>query len=169
MHVDDPNSLIQHIYPNIDQLLPPPFYFLDCIILAPRNSDVDNLNKAILNHFPGIESIFYSADALETEPGIYSESHNIPIEYLWSIEASGLPPGELHLKKGCPLILLRNLAPAQGLCNGTRIILQQATSCVLEVKILGGDRVKILLPSSSSSDHIYNVIYSEIFHMLGPS
>lgn len=35
------------------------------------------------------------------------------------------------------LILLRNLAPARGLCNGTRLILHQATRRVLEVKILG--------------------------------
>lgn len=139
MHIHDANMLIQHIYPNINKLIPPPLYFLDHIILAPRNSDIDDLNKAILNHFPSNESVFYSADTVETEPGIYSELHNVPIEYLRLIKALGLPPGELRLKKGCPLILLRNLAPAQGLCNSTRIVLVQATSHVLEVKILGDD------------------------------
>jgi len=34
--------------------------------------------------------------------------------------------------------LLRNLAPAQGLCNGTCLILKRATGRVLEVQILGG-------------------------------
>jgi len=177
------------------------------------------------------------------ELGIYSDSHHVPVEYLRSIEASGLPPGELHVKEGCPLILLHNLAPAQGLCNGTQLILQQATGRVLEVKILGGDhnneicfiphiglipstqpgitfrlhhrqfpvrlaftltinkaqgqsvchvgvdlrepvfshgqlyvalsratsrtRIKILLSSTSSDDRVYNVVYIEIFHMLG--
>jgi hypothetical protein len=139
MHVPDSDTLINKIYPNIDRVVPPPSYFLDRIILAPRNTDVADLNAAILSRLPGSESTFYSADSAETEPGINSEPDDIPVEFLWSIDASGLPPGELHLKQGCPLILLRNLAPARGLCNGTRLILQRATSRVLEVKILGGE------------------------------
>jgi len=138
MRVPDTNTLIRNIYPNIDSLQPPPAYFLDRIILAARNSDVDDINRAILDLFPGDLSTFYSADSVETEPGVFSQSHHIPTEYLRSIEASGLPPGELHLKPGCPLILLRNLAPARGLCNGTRLILKRATGRVLEVQILGG-------------------------------
>jgi len=138
MHVPDPETLIHHIYPNIDCVVPPPSYFLDRIILAARNSDIDDLNRAILDLFPGQETTFYSAESVETDPGVFSQSHHIPTVYLRSIEASGLPPGELHLKHGCPLILLRNLAPARGLCNGTRLILKRATGHVLEVQILGG-------------------------------
>ncbi|VFQ99284.1 unnamed protein product [Cuscuta campestris] len=33
-----------------------------------------------------------------------------------------LPPHTLVLKKNCPVILLRNLNPCEGLCNGTRLI-----------------------------------------------
>jgi hypothetical protein len=139
MRVPDSDTLIDNIYPNIDKVVPPPPYFLDRIILAPRNADVNDLNTAILRRFPGPDSVFYSADSVETEPGVDSEPELIPVEFLRSIEASGLPPGELHLKRGCPLILLRNLAPARGLCNGTRLILHQATRRVLEVEILGGE------------------------------
>ena len=78
-------------------------------------------------------------DSVQTEPDIYTDTHQIPVEFLRSIKASGLPPGELRLKRGCPLILLRNLAPAQGLCNGTRLILRNAAGRVLQVEILGGD------------------------------
>jgi ATP-dependent DNA helicase PIF1 len=138
MHVPDLDALIRHIYPNIDKVVPSPQYFVNRIILTPRNNDVDIMNTAILNRFPGPESVFYSADSIETEPGINSEPDHIPVEFLRSINASGLPPGELHLKRGCPLILLRNLAPARGLCNGMCLILIQATHRVLEVKILGG-------------------------------
>ena len=137
MRVPDPETLIRMIYPNIDQVLPPPSYFLDRIILAPRNSDVDNLNSAILNKFPGHESTFYSAESIQSEPGVYTDS-DIPVEYLRLIEASGLLPGELHVKLGCPLIVLRNIAPGQGLCNGTRVILLHASGRVLKVQIVGG-------------------------------
>lgn len=138
MHVDNCESLINHIYPNIENVIPPPQYFLDRIILAPRNTDVDNLNDVILNRFPGLESIFYSADSIENEPGIESDIEPVPIEFLQSVNASGLPPGQLKVKPGCPLILLRNLAPTRGLCNGTRFVLLRATHQLLEVKILGG-------------------------------
>lgn len=38
-----------------------------------------------------------------------------------SITPSGMPPHELRLKKGCLVILLRNLNVTEGLCNGTRL------------------------------------------------
>lgn len=138
MRVSDSNALIDYVYPNIDKILPPPQYFLDRVILAPKNADVDDLNAAILNRFPGSEITLYSADSVEPDPHTNSEPEAIPVEFLRSIDAPGLPPGELHLKPGCPLILLRNIAPRQGLCNGTRLILQRATHRILEVRILGG-------------------------------
>jgi hypothetical protein len=106
MCVSDANGLIDNIYPNIEKIIPPPQYFLDHIILAPKNADVDDLNGAILKCFPGPEMILYSADSVEPDPHTNSEPDNIPVEFLQSIDASGLPPGELHLKPGCPLILL---------------------------------------------------------------
>jgi hypothetical protein len=52
------------------------------------------------------------------------------------LTAPGLPPGELELKLGCPLILLRNLSPPRGLCNGTQLIFMRMLTRVLEVKTL---------------------------------
>ena len=112
MRVLNADTLISQIYLNINEIVSPPLYFLDCIILAPRNSDVDDLNAAILIHFSELESIFYSTDSVETESGMNSNLNYILVEFLWSLEASGLPPGELHLKPGCLLILLHILAPA---------------------------------------------------------
>jgi hypothetical protein len=112
MRVPDSKALIAHIYPNINEVMPSPVYFLDRIILAPRNFNVDDLNTAILNCFPGPKSILYSADSIETEPGVSTDADYIPIEFLRTINTSGLPSRELHLKLGCPLMLLQNLAPA---------------------------------------------------------
>ena len=137
MRVPNCDTLINFVYPNIEKTVPPPSYFLNRIILAPRNSDIDDLNTAILHRFPGQQQTFYSADAIETEPNNSTDSDHVPVEYLRSITASGLPPSELHLKPGCSLILLQNLAPTRGLCNGTRLILRRATGHVLEVEIIG--------------------------------
>lgn len=55
------------------------------------------------------------------------------------ISGSGLPPGELRLKPGCPFILLRNLSPSEGLCNGTRLVVVRMSDRVIEARIIGGD------------------------------
>lgn len=45
------------------------------------------------------------------------------VEYLNSINCSGLPLHKLELKKGCPVMVLRNLNPEEGVYNGSRGIL----------------------------------------------
>ena len=50
----------------------------------------------------------------------------------------GLPPSQLEVKRGVPLMLLWNLDPGLGLCNGTRLHLVHMTNKVLHVKIITG-------------------------------
>ena len=66
-------------------------------------------------------------------------SHIYPVEFLNSLNASGLPLACIALKPGCPLMLLRNLDPSNGLCNGTRMVLLEVRTMVLRCRILGGD------------------------------
>jgi len=139
----DVDDFVAKIYPDIQSSPPPPpEYFLHRMILAPRNNDVDSTNSRLLSMMSGEEQVFYSADTVTQEAGADDESSDVntfPVEFLRSLTASGLPPGELRLKPGCPLILLRNLSPARGLCNGTRLILMRMSSRVLEVRIIGGE------------------------------
>jgi len=53
-------------------------------------------------------------------------------------KVSGPPLSHLSLKPGCPLMLLRNIDPLQGLCNGTRMVLMEIKQRVLQCRILGG-------------------------------
>ncbi|KIL69113.1 hypothetical protein M378DRAFT_41095, partial [Amanita muscaria Koide BX008] len=46
------------------------------------------------------------------------------------------PLHKLELKKGAPLMLLRNLNPTLGLYNGTRLILVNSTTKVLQCRVL---------------------------------
>lgn len=142
MICDTPTDLIDFIYPNVHcRPTPPPDYFSQRMILAPRNADVSNINMEVLRRMAGDEYTFHSADKVVHEQGADGDEDEqpIPVEFLRSIESSSLPPGELNLKLGCPLILLRNLAPSRGLCNGTRMILQRMSDRVLEVRLVGGD------------------------------
>lgn len=63
---------------------------------------------------------------------------NIPEESLNQLQPSGLPPHRLLLKVGAPIILIRNLKKEDGLMNGTRLIVRQVQSRVIEAEIVTG-------------------------------
>jgi ATP-dependent DNA helicase PIF1 len=61
-----------------------------------------------------------------------------PTKFLNMRSINGLPDHVLHLKIGVPVMLLRNLDPTRGLCNGTRLIVTQLTSRIIEGEIITG-------------------------------
>ncbi|CAC5399128.1 unnamed protein product [Mytilus coruscus] len=67
-----------------------------------------------------------------------STAHLYPTEFLNSITPSGTPPHILTLKTNAPIMLLRNVNPAAGLLNGTRLTIQNLGTRVIEAKILSG-------------------------------
>ena len=171
MRCDTADDLINFVYPGLNHTspLPSPDYFLERMILAPRNVDVTEINAAVLQQMPGGDRTYYSSDKVIRERGVdgdFLAEQPIPVEVLRAITGSGIPPGELNVKLGCPLILLRNLAPSQGLCNGTRMVVVQMTERILQVLIIGGDhhgetafipRITLNPPESDSSlDHAFS-------------
>jgi len=68
-----------------------------------------------------------------------------PVEYLNSINCSGLPLAKLALKVGCPIMVLWNINPGEGVCNGSHGILTCATPWVLEVQLLTGEHAGELI------------------------
>ena len=82
--------------------------------MAPRNQTVHDINETVLDSVDADAWRLLSADSLAID-----ETTPIPIEYFNSIEEGGLPPHELKLKRGVPIMLLRYLNPREGFCNGT--------------------------------------------------
>ena len=68
-----------------------------------------------------------SVDSVSEEDGMH---HAYPAEFLQQLNAGGLPSALLCLKVGSPAILLRNLDPGEGLCNGTRMVVLNMCSSV---------------------------------------
>src|SRR5271156_5841064 len=132
------NDLINAVYPGIDTGGKYDQYFLDHTLLCCKNDDVNDINQQILSQFPGEEKVLMSADSVTLECGADADFNPYPVEFLNSIQVSGLPLSHLKLKKGCPLMLLRNLDPDNGLCNETRMVLLKIQPHVLQCCILGG-------------------------------
>jgi ATP-dependent DNA helicase PIF1 len=61
--------------------------------------------------------------------------NNYPQDFLNSITPNGLPPHELRIKINCPLILLRNLDPRNGLCKRTHLVVRAADKHILDAEI----------------------------------
>ena len=59
--------------------------------------DVDELNKRILDMFPGQERVYHSADSIKETRDEDGNELMYPTEYLNSINVSGLPLAKLAL------------------------------------------------------------------------
>jgi len=121
-------------------------------ILSPHNASVNSMNDQLLEVLPGQKHTCQSVDTAITD----DESVLFPTEFLNSLNPPGLPQHKLHLKVGCPVILIRKLIPPRA-TNGTRCILRKIGRFVLEVEVsvgqYKGETILIpripLMPSSS--------------------
>ena len=62
-----------------------------------------------------------------------------PIEYLNSLTLSGLLPHKHGIKLGAVIMLLRNMDPSRGHCNGTRYIVRQVSPRCITAEIACGE------------------------------
>ncbi|WVZ75910.1 hypothetical protein U9M48_023928, partial [Paspalum notatum var. saurae] len=87
--------------------------------------------------------VYHSFDRVEDDPHNY-----YPPELLNSLTPNGLPPHVLRPKINCPVILLRNIEPANGLCNRTRLIVQGFQNNAIDAEIVLGQhaRKRVFLP-----------------------
>jgi len=127
-------ELIEHTFPNIKQDNIDMKEFSKRVIVAPTNKNVDNINDIATKLMHGEAHEILSSDKIIKD----SQTAFFPTEFLNRINVSGLPPHKLILKKGQPIILLRNLNSANGLCNGTRLIVKNIFNRLLEAEIAVG-------------------------------
>nr|GEV14041.1 ATP-dependent DNA helicase PIF1 [Tanacetum cinerariifolium]GEX52253.1 ATP-dependent DNA helicase PIF1 [Tanacetum cinerariifolium] len=136
------NALINEIFPSFATDARSSSDIVLRAILSTKNEHVDSINNELIDRFPGKEKVYCSFDEAE------DDTHNYyPLEFLNSLNVSGLPPHCLRLKMGCPIILLRNLNPENGLCNGTRLICNCFDPNVINAEIAVGQHagVRVLL------------------------
>lgn len=137
------SQLIEHVFPDLQNHAYNARYMVDRALLTPINEDVDKLNEKIITQFPGEEQKLYSFDKVEDDT-----QHLYQQDFLNSISPGGLPPHILRLKKGAPIMLLRNIDPEVGLCNGTRLLCRGCFNNVIDAEILTGQYAgtRVFLP-----------------------
>ncbi|XP_021725919.1 ATP-dependent DNA helicase PIF1-like [Chenopodium quinoa] len=112
-----------------------PDIFTERAILTPLNDAVDSINNFLIDKFPGEAVVYKSFDSiLDDNCVIY------PTEFLNQLAPGGMTPHGLVLKVNSPVILLRNIDPADGLCNGTRLICKYFRRNVIVCSIAIGHR-----------------------------
>ncbi|WVZ85979.1 hypothetical protein U9M48_032832 [Paspalum notatum var. saurae] len=139
----DLHRLIEDVFPMLDDNMTDPDYMTSRAILSTRNDCVDRINMQMIHRFRGEEMVYHSFDRADDDPHNY-----YPLEFLNSLTPNGLPPHVLRLKINCPVILLRNIDPANGLCNGTRLIVRGFQKNAIDAEIVLGQhaRKRVFLP-----------------------
>ena len=114
-------NLIDQVFPSLQEHANDTRYMVDRALLTHINDDVELLNAKIISQFLGDEFTLHSFDEVEGDT-----QHLYQQEFLNSI----------RLKKGAPIMLLRNIDPKAGLCNGTRLIYRGSFNNVIDAEIL---------------------------------
>jgi hypothetical protein len=140
--VQNEAELCEHVFPaaQLRDSRSDPDFFASRAILAVRNVDLKELNKELLEMLPGNPHTLYSVDRADITESTGDGREEYSREFLQTIEPNGLPPSILQLKIGAPIMLIRNLRPTEGLCNGTRLVVLGLTKHVIHARILTGDR-----------------------------
>jgi hypothetical protein len=135
------NDLISRVYPraHLERSINNPSIFHKSAILTTKNETVDLLNQKVLDLMPGESVTLCSADSANISD---DEVHQVSTEYLHTLNPGNFPPSKLTLKVGCIIMLLRNLNPEKGLCNGIRMVVKEIGSYVLKVAIMNGDNIE---------------------------
>ena len=130
------------VFPNLEANVSDPQWLDGRAILATTNKEVTILNEVLAAKLPGNSVTLKSADQLENSQDLLRFNS----EYLHSLNPNGFPTHDLRLKRDMPLMLLRNLNPREGLCNGTKMIFVRCIdNKLLECKVAGSDRT-VLIP-----------------------
>ncbi|KAG3242090.1 hypothetical protein PI124_g13074 [Phytophthora idaei] len=111
-------------------------YFANRTILTTTNAVVQRINEAVAQRLEGVSQEYLSTDSV----GEDEEVNFFEQEVLHTVNINGIPPHKLTLKKGAPIMMMRNLKPGLGLCNGTRLRIVELKPHVIHATIMTGER-----------------------------
>ena len=134
--VPDRDTLIQKVFPNLENSGADAADYVEGTIYTPLNKNMLNINSICIRRFPGEKNTYISNDTILQE----DQRDALPEEFLNSLTPSGMPDNKLILKEGAPVMLLRNLqaGPDSNLRNGTRMIVKKLMKRTIECEVAVG-------------------------------
>ncbi|KAE9073054.1 hypothetical protein PF007_g25951 [Phytophthora fragariae] len=111
-------------------------YFADRTILTTTNAVVQRINEAVSQRLSGDSHEYLSVDSVDDD----NEGNFFEPEVLHTVNINGILPHKLTLKEGAPIMMMRNLNPDLGLCNGTRLRIVKLKPHVIHATIMTGER-----------------------------
>ncbi|KAF6174500.1 hypothetical protein GIB67_004694, partial [Kingdonia uniflora] len=122
-------DLILSVYPNLNISCEREHCFLTERTILSASA----INDGALNMFMGEPIVYLATDKIDEHKSTdHTYNNRYPSEYLNNLDPPGLPPFKLKLKVGYPIMLLRNLAPKDGLCNGTHFMVVRCATRIIE-------------------------------------
>uniref|UniRef100_A0A0R0L7T8 ATP-dependent DNA helicase n=1 Tax=Glycine max TaxID=3847 RepID=A0A0R0L7T8_SOYBN len=138
-HFNDPT---QTTYPNLLQNYSNGDFLHKRVVLASTKDVVDSINDYVMSLIPIEEKENCSVDSVDKSDELLNPAFGVLTpEFLNSLKTSRIPNHKLKIKIGTPIILLRNLDQADGLCNGTRLIVTRLGAHVVEAEIITGSNI----------------------------
>ncbi|XP_057418166.1 uncharacterized protein LOC130712347 [Lotus japonicus] len=135
-------ELIRYTYRDLAHKMKDPHFFQDRAILAPTLEAVEMINTYMLEMIAAPEHEYLSSDsALRSDEDSEIQGEWFTTEFFNDTKSSGMPNHKLLLKVGTPIMLLRNLDQAAGLCNGTRLIVNELGERFIGATVITGTNV----------------------------
>ncbi|CAN6861890.1 unnamed protein product [Brassica oleracea] len=148
-YVDPLKEVVDAAYGEVNKHTNSQTSYTDKAILTPCNETVEEINAYTISQTDGVSRDYFSSNSFEISDTKSDQNDTLyAVEYLNSLEFSGLPSHKLTLKVGAPVFLLRNINKKKGLCNGTRMILTHIGVRVLKAEIITGSHIgeEVLIP-----------------------
>jgi ATP-dependent DNA helicase PIF1 len=141
--------MVDAVYPKLTRRYMDIDYLRERAILTPTNDIADIINNYIVSSLPEDEKQYLSCDSILKGQRAH-DSYDLlyPVEFLNSLN---FPHHKIALKRVVPVMLLRNLNQAKGLCNGTRLVINVLGGMIIEGKIMTGTHKgkSVLIPMIS--------------------
>jgi len=145
------------VYPDLNDNLGDPLFFQERGILASTLDSVEHVNKYMMSLISGEEKEYLSSDfGCRSGKNSDVQSKWFTTEFLNGIKSSRIPNHLLKLRVGCPVMLMRNINQANGLCNDTRLTITHLGKSTIATTVItrkrAGTRVFIPMMNLILSD-----------------
>jgi len=146
----DEEAFIREVYSR-EVLEGDPMHLMSRVILSPVNSVVDRINRRVSAMMPSDRpSLAYLSVNTPDAHDVYDPTSAVfAIDNLQAIESADIPVHALNLTVGMPVMCMQNLDVANGICNGTTMIVERLSGNIVwcRVNTRFGQRLQPIAPT----------------------